>query len=216
MTTLSTFELGEFSDVAGAKVESISTARLYYVYTGRNAWHSTWIRKYSKGCMHTSLKSAKDYVEKKRVQGTVFNIEELPAIAFKSSAGDIIATQINTRTPLEAYSPDAISNVDILADIYPHLNLDNYIQLGAPMLGVALSFRHWSRFWSVRQQESDAAIVVVTRDKSAEYNHDLDEGFKSYSSYTQGGNYRLGWFTRDAEMSAAPINTILSYVTDEL
>lgn len=216
MTTLSTFNVNDFTDIAVSKVDSISATRLYYVTTGRNAWHSTKIHRYSEGCMHATLKSAKDYVEKKRVQGTEFNIKEIPSIVFRSPAGDIVITQINTMTPLGSYSPDALSKANPLVETDPHVALDNYIHIGASMFGVVMSFRHKSRFWTAQQQESNAVIVVATRDKSIEFNNDLDVDFKQYYSHTNGAGYRLGWNPGEIKISAAPIYRILSDVTDEV
>ena len=64
------------------KVNNVYPVKIYYVTTGRNAWRSTWIERYYKGCMRYSLESAKSYCEGHRQRGTVFYIRELPSLAF--------------------------------------------------------------------------------------------------------------------------------------
>lgn len=71
---------GWFPDFAEAKVESISPVRLYYVYAGRNAWHSTWVTTYSEGCMHVSFKSAADFVEKNESRDQCLISERCPVL----------------------------------------------------------------------------------------------------------------------------------------
>lgn len=213
MTSLSTFREGNFPDFSSAEADLILPARIFYVYQGRNAWHSTWTTTYSEGCMHRTLQSAKDFAEKKRVQGTVFNIREMPAIIFRSSVGDIIITQINTKTPLSLYSPDALDNAGVLADIFPALPKNNYMHLGAPIVGVAKSFSWHSQFWHSRPPASNSVVIVATRDISAEYTHDIDSSFQAFSSYSNGSKYRLGWRAREDSISSESINRILSCVS---
>ena len=54
--------------------------KIYYVFQGRNAWHSTWITQYNNGCMHINLDNAKKYAESLRACGSVFYIREIPAL----------------------------------------------------------------------------------------------------------------------------------------
>lgn len=212
MTMLSTFWEVKFPDFSGAVADSMHPARIFYVYQGRNAWHSTWITNYSENCMHTSLKSAKDFAEKKRVQGTVFNIREMPAIVLRSLAGDILVTQINTTTPLSLYSPDSLDNKGIITDITPALPLSNYINLGVPICEAAKSFSWHSQFWHSQPPASNSVVVVATRDASVEYLRDVESEFQAHASFSHGSKYRLGWRTRKDPISPESISRILSQV----
>ncbi|MCE1058424.1 hypothetical protein LU646_11075 [Pseudomonas alloputida] len=215
MVTLSRFGEAKFPDFFDAAVESISPLRLYYVYAGRNAWHSKWITRYSEGCMHVSLKSAKDYAEQQRVQGTVLNIREIPAIAFSSDAGNLIVTQINTSTPLSLYSPTALEKAGYVSDHLPTLTQDSYISLNAPIFGVAHSFSWWSKFWGAKPPASNSVIVVATRDALTEHTTNIEDEFKAYISYSLGSKYRLGWRIKDNSVSAEPIRRIMSHCESE-
>jgi len=103
---LNSFRNGASEKVAGSRVEDVSAGLLYYLFNGRNAWHSTWITRYTEGCMHSDLQSAKDTAEKRRVQGSVFYIAELPAPIFSSAAGIIAVTEINSARPLSGYAAE--------------------------------------------------------------------------------------------------------------
>lgn len=65
------------------EVTEIKLIKTYYVYEGRNAWYSTWIHQYYPDCLHLNLKSAKISAERKRNYGSVFYIQEVPAIYFE-------------------------------------------------------------------------------------------------------------------------------------
>lgn len=210
MASLSTFRDAGFPDFVAAEADLIHPARIFYVYQGRNAWHSTWTTSYSEGCMHGTLQSAKDFAEKKRIQGTVFNIREMPAIVFRSSVGDVVVTQINTNVPLSLYSPDALDNAGFITDITPALPMKNYIYLGAPISEAAKSFSWHSQFWHSKPPASNSVVVVATRDISSEYTHDIDSKLHAYTSYSHGSKYRLGWHTRENSISSEPVNRILS------
>jgi len=159
--------------------------------------------------MHSCLKSAKDFVEKKRVQGSVFNIREMPGIAFRSSAGDIVVTQINTGEPLSLYSTKEHYQPAHIAALNKDLTLDSYVNLGVPFYEVAKSFSWWSKFWSSQPPLANSVIVLATRDSGAEYSNDIQDDFKAYVSYSNGTRYRLGWRTMSATISAEPIKRIL-------
>ena len=75
-------------------LKGISRGLLYYVHTGRNAWHSNWVTQYANGCMHTTLESAKEYAEKRRTRGTVFYIKQLPCLVFRSKDTCVLVTEI--------------------------------------------------------------------------------------------------------------------------
>jgi hypothetical protein len=78
--------------------------KLYYAIYGRNAWKDTWIKRYFiDGCMNYSFEVAKQTIEPQRVQGSVFYIEEIPALQFLNSKLSVIVTEINSETPLQRH-----------------------------------------------------------------------------------------------------------------
>ena len=111
------YSFGEesFDKLARSKVGDVSAGLLYYLFSGRNAWHSTWITRYTEGCMHGDLQGAKDTAERQRKQGSVFYIAELQALIIKSAAGVLAVTEINSGRPLSgviAHVPFRLSRWD--------------------------------------------------------------------------------------------------------
>lgn len=146
MAALEIFSEKGFKELAESKVVSFRPCVIYYIITGRNAWHSTWIQLYSKGCMHTTIHSAISYAEKLLTRGTVFTIFEYPALQFITEIGHILVTQINTERPLANYSPDAIRSKPPQGTRLMDGFCDNYLTKGAIVSGAALSFNWSSRF----------------------------------------------------------------------
>ncbi len=181
-------------------LKGISRGLMYYVHTGRNAWHSTWVTQYANGCMHTTFESAKEYAEKRRTRGTVFYIKQLPCLIFRSRNTCVLVTEINNRNPLSGYSPDATTD-----DVAYGLNkiegaLNNYLKIGAPINGVAMSFLPNSRFWNVRPGPRDSVIILASKNPAMSVEKVSSDSLLAYKSYSNGGNYYLGWSGIESEI----------------
>ena len=197
------YSFGEktFDKLARSEVKDVSAGLLYYLFSGRNAWHSTWITRYAEGCMHGGLQAAKDTAEGKRTMGSVFYIAELPALIIKSAAGVLAATEINSERPLSGYAPDAVRD-DVPAGTRKLKGArDCYIEKCAPMLGAALSFDHMSRFWNRRAPPRNTVVVVAANDPGLAFDFLPTAKLQSRCSYSNGGSYRLGWRTIDDRYS---------------
>lgn len=193
MTRLYSFLEEKFGKLARSRVKRVEAGILYYLYSGRNAWHSTWVTLYTEGCMHSELESAKHAAERLRTQGSVFYIAELPALVYRSAKGTLAVTQINSDSPLADYSAEAIqqevaSNTRKLRDAR-----DCYLSEGAPMLGVALSFDHGSRFWTRRPPWRNSVIVVASDDPKLPFAPLTASKLQSRRSRGNGSHYLLGW-----------------------
>lgn len=193
MANLLTFSAEKFPNIAGSSLEEVRMCSLYYLHNGRNAWHSTWVKQYSEGCMHSDERSAKESVERKRTQGSVFYISQLPALLFRSKSGLLAVTEINTLHPFSGYSANAVSKLNAPGTNLIDGALDCYIVTGAPMLGVALSFQQNSRFWSRRPPPRNSVIVVGTEETSTVFSSMEHYGSTTFRSYSNGSAYLLGW-----------------------
>jgi hypothetical protein len=192
MTRLYRFDGTENETLAKSKVKAVDACILYYLYQGRNAWHSTWVTQYSYGCMHTTLESAKESAERLRTQGSVFYIRQLPALAFRSAQGALIVTQINTTQPLRDYSAVALRPL-------PHGverlkgGRENYVSKGAPISGAALSFSRSSRFWKKAPPHRNSVIVDASLDRSVALEQLTKSKLRTFKSSSNGGAYFLSW-----------------------
>ncbi len=76
--------------------------KLLYLGYGRNAWHSTWVRRYYPGSISFFEKDLQALCEELRVQGSVFRIEPVPAVYLEYQDDVVVLIAINDR-PSTAY-----------------------------------------------------------------------------------------------------------------
>jgi len=186
------------------KLRGIRAVKIYYCFYGRNAWHSTWVQKYYKDCMHSNLDSAKNFAELNRVQGSVFYIEELPALLFDGGNCSVLVTQINERCPLREYSANALRE-DVSAGskkIEGYRN--NYLTFGSPMNGVVLSFEYNSRFWKNQQPRKNSVILLYTQTELETVELKTTK-LKTWKSSSLGKDYYLSWNHIDRRVSQSSV-----------
>ena len=154
---------------SGEEVKNVIICVLYYVYEGRNAWHSTWVNKYSNGCMHESLNSAKNHCEKLRKQGSVFYISQLPCIVFRSLQKALIVTEINSENPLSYYKQNL------------------YSDLQKNIRAVANSFRPDSSYWTTPKPSKDSVVILKSNNCGILSERcNSKKFFTTYTSYLEG------------------------------
>ena len=91
--------------IGNEEIKNIGIKKVFHLMTGRNAWHSTWVRQYYKKCMATESRDLEYEAEKIREAGTTFQIDEIPALCLELNSGCFLATEINTVFPLEHFHP---------------------------------------------------------------------------------------------------------------
>lgn len=192
-------------------VKSISKGLLYYVSTHRNAWHSTWIGRYSTGCMHTTLESAKEYAEQHRVRGTVFIIKQLPCLVYKCQDICLIVTEINTSRPLLGYNLD-INEAKQGEVVESESN--SYLKIGAPLNRIVMSFLPSSRFWYAKPNPMNSIIMMASRKHILPLEKLKSQNLLSYSSFSNGGNYYLGWTSFNSKLKKSAVKEIHRKVKD--
>ena len=79
--------------------------RVFYFHDSRQAWNYTTSRKFpSNNAIHPTLLLAKTAVETRRVQGSQWEIKELPALVLEGDTQILVVTEINTQTPFSDLS----------------------------------------------------------------------------------------------------------------
>jgi hypothetical protein len=63
-----------------AKIIDLKPSIIYYAWYGRNAWNWTWVEIYAKHGFFTNIDECKEWIEGRRVQGSVWHITQLPAL----------------------------------------------------------------------------------------------------------------------------------------
>lgn len=197
-------------------VSRIKTGILYFVFSGRNAWHSTWVQKYTDGCMHTNLQSAKNYVETKRVQGTVFNIIQLPCLIIESNDLKLYFTEINTSDPLSGYSPQAVTNSPPQGYKLVDNFKDNYLNNREQLCNIILSFNRNSRFWKVKPSANNSIQIFISQNISAYETENIPENLISYRSVSVGKKFKLSWKNNKSNVKSLSIERIYKSYKDNL
>ncbi|MCY0854057.1 hypothetical protein [Cupriavidus sp. D39] len=191
----------EFPSLPDTRATSAQGIFLYYVYTGRNAWHSTWINRYNNGCMHASRHEAELYAETLRKEGTVLYIQELPALVVRSKAGCLIATQINNDSPLREYKP--YFKMDGGTAENPEWGI-HWLRKGADLSRIAASLRPTSAWWRFNPPTQDSVIVLASENPFCHFDRILTQP-TLFRGFTTGSDYRLGWETIKRVISPEPV-----------
>ncbi|TAN41956.1 MAG: hypothetical protein EPN22_13755 [Nitrospirae bacterium] len=202
---LQTLTKNAFPEIISSTLYAVDAGVLHYVYVGRNAWHSIWVTLYSEGCMHLSLESAKQYAERNRTQGSVFNIKELPCLILRSEGGSVFVTQINTQHPLKDYLATAVRSEPGRNLVLIENARNCYLEKGAQMQGAVLSFAWNSRFWEKDQPSNNSVIVVASNDPEEKAQRILSQEFQLRVSRSYGRNYLLGWREMQTKISAESV-----------
>ena len=155
---------------------------LHFVTSGRNAWWRTWIQRYSDGALNVDLSAAKAFCEPRRVQGTRFAIEQLPALVFTSDTDMLAVAQINTTEPLKYLDRTRLDELDTMLD------------LGSMTLGqIARLFNRESYFWLVPPPKDDALLIAAARADEVQLDSNASTRLIAWTSYSLGRDYELGW-----------------------
>lgn len=194
----------DVKDPEELRLRGIRAVKIYYCFYGRNAWHSTWVQKYYIDCMHSNLDSAKRFAERNRVQGSVFYIEELPALLLDGGSYPVLVTQINERCPLREYSAKALrEDVSIESEkIEGYRN--NYLTFGSPLNGVILSFEYNSRFWKTQQPWKNSVILLYTETEFEPVELKTTK-LKAWKSSSLGKDYYLSWSPIKSRVSQSSV-----------
>ena len=180
-------------------VRGVEVIKLFYVSTGRNAWWTTWIFRYSPGCMHTTMESAKAFCETNRAQGTVFYVRELPAIACIVPERALVLTEINTPEILGRFDLNGLIGI---AQILPISTMT--------LRQVLHIFRPESALWSPNYPKKDSAVISYCSNVDALERVGPEVSFADWESRSVGPKYYLKWSSRPTEIKAERIRAVAS------
>ncbi|WP_292063668.1 cell cycle transcriptional regulator TrcR [Brevundimonas sp. UBA7664] len=93
-----------------APIYGAQLTRLAFLTYGRNAWHSTWItRYYTAGSIGLTVGTLQSKAERLRTQGSVFKIDEMPALALQTEAATLFLVEVNRGRQLEALEEEVLA-----------------------------------------------------------------------------------------------------------
>lgn len=161
----------------------IRAVAVMFLSSGRNAWHSTWIRRYNPGDFFRDGRRVRETVDERRTPGTVFYLKVLPALQFDFGARKFVMTEINTLEPFRHMHLDQV-RFGLLGD-----DLDTFLDLVPPPSGL----------WKHGQQCENSIVVQ-------EIDEDLID-LAAYQMLSKGRDKRLnpaiGSYRRDVWRSSS-------------
>ena len=180
-------------------VRSVKVVKLFYVTTGRNAWWSTWITRYSPGCMHSTMESAKAFCELGRVQGTVFYIDELPSLAFIVPERALVISEINTEAFLKRLDLKRLTSI---TTVFPVSSMT--------LRQMTYVFQPQSPLWPAAYPQEDSAILSFCSAPATLTEINGSDQLASFASSSTGPNYYLNWSTRPFAKDRSLLHKIAS------
>ncbi|MGQ0510269.1 MAG: hypothetical protein ACT4P9_06610 [Betaproteobacteria bacterium] len=180
-------------------VRDVKAVKLYYVTTGRNAWWSTWITRYSPGCMHSTMDTAKAFCEAKRVQGTVFYIDELPSLAFIAENRALVVSEINTESFLKRLDAKRLTSI---TTVFPVSTMT--------LRQMTYVFRPESPLWPSDYPRQDSAILSFCSASGELSDLSAKAELSSFASSSSGPGYYLNWSTRPFSRERTALHGIAS------
>jgi len=186
-------------------VREVKVVKLHYVTTGRNAWWSTWVTRYSQGCLHSKMDSAKAFCEARRVQGTVFNIDELPSIAFIAENRALIVSEINTETFLKRLDARRLTSI---TTVFPVSTMTLH--------QIMYVFRPESPLWPTDYPKQDSTILSFCSASGTLAELGAKEKMSSYTSSSSGPSYTLNWSTRPFSKDRSVLHRIAASLSGRI
>lgn len=218
-------------DWKNLRVNRILGGKLYYVRDGRNAWHSTWVSRWYLHSFHFTFEGAKVFAEKKRVQGSVFQIHEVPTLVLEVSKGYALVTELFTQSPLSQYTLAFFQRE--LAERVKSVPFDwrhdvrmapNFVQaqlarnptrfhprLHHKLQLVMDSFRQQSLFWQPVKPDRAIVRLLGTEQDGQVCQLKRDGPMRTWKSCSFGGQYPLSWQEERRANHANGIREILSH-----
>lgn len=190
-------------------ITSVSVRKIYYLVTGRNAWHSTWVQHFYKKCISTEFRELEIDAEKRREAGTVFYIEELPALCLDVSSGCFALTEINTHYPLKNYNPKKFLSSRNQCNFMKENDCPSEkIFVGNSLSSVVISLGS-SECWTYPSR-GNSMFKLFLSGKDSSLLDDQTYYYSIKSSGSSGGKKNsLSWVLKTGKVTDAHINKIV-------
>jgi hypothetical protein len=180
-------------DLLRSELLGISPVLLYVITRGRNAWHSTWVENYSgPTALIADFAFAAELAEKRRKQGSVFYIEQVPGLLLKSPEAPIAL--------VEFHSSNCFGTWDVE-------RAQDRLELGTPIAAV-LNALGPHGMWRGRPP-SEHSFISGIADWQSLTPLPPRTPMKRWTSESLGRGYRLNWNKYPSRYSRQGINRIV-------
>jgi hypothetical protein len=176
-----------------APLLTVTAVQAYVLIRGRNAWNSTWVQNYKgTGAVHLTLAEAKNAAEAQRVQGSVFYIRQVPALALNSSEGTVLLVEFHSDNCFGKW--DAKKGAEKLL-------------IGTPMDQVITVLGRCS-LWKA-PVPSIHSFIAVKAEWDVPETMPARASFKRWVSDSVGPKYYLNWSEYPSDKSRGGVNAII-------
>lgn len=167
------------NDFLSSEFKVFKPVTLYFLSTGRTAWRGAWSEQYRSGsALFSNLDEAKRSAESRRSQGTKFEIEQVPGLAFYSLEGVVACVEFHSSPPYKNLKITEISES---------------IKLGSPLIKAITPFSRASHeFWNY-PFPSKSSFISVRADLTTTFESLVETSPRAWKSMSWGINYGLGW-----------------------
>ena len=187
--------------ICSEEIKSVSIKKIYYLVTGRNAWHSTWVQHFYKRCISTEFRNLEKDAEQRREAGTVFYIEELPALCLETNSGCFVISEINTDYPLKNYDPKNFLSERNQCNYSKELNCPTEQFFKGNKLSTVIQSLGLKECWnhSIRK---DSVFQLFLKDKCSLDFEDASHYYVKRNSSTAGSKRNsLSWIIKTGKKS---------------
>lgn len=167
------------NDFLSSEFKVFKPVTLYFLSTGRTAWRGAWSEQYKSGsALFSNLDEAKRSAESRRSQGTKFEIEQVPGLAFYSLEGVVACVEFHSSPPYKNLKITEISES---------------MKLGSPLIKAITPFSRASHeFWNY-PFPSKSSFISVRADLTTTFESLVETSPRAWKSMSWGINYGLGW-----------------------
>jgi len=167
------------NDFLSSEFKVFKPVTLYLLSTGRTAWRGAWSEQYrSDSALFSNLDEAKRTAESRRSQGTKFEIQQVPGLAFYSLEGVVACVEFHSSPPYKNLKITEISES---------------IKLGTPLIKAIAPFSRASlEFWNY-PFPSKSSFISVRTDLTTTFESLVDTSPRAWKSISWGINYGLDW-----------------------
>lgn len=196
MRSFTSFTSRSFAKLSKAPVQEVVAGTMYFLSRSRNAWFAARSERYFPGCMHQSLEGAQVAAEKLRACGSVFIIEEQPALFLMTTEGVAGLTEINSQRPVERFDRGLASN-ETWSTTSP-------LRLGNSVSECVKSFMSMGHYWRPIAEWKNL-IVVGTQARGLNIQPLLQRNLKAWTSRPQGPHRNLAWDEYLSGIKSSPV-----------
>lgn len=173
-------------------VFKVLPVKIYCVYRGRNAWNETWAEHYLRAAFHRTFAQAQMTAENQRTQGSVFTIQEWPALCFLAKTRSLVVIELGQELPFLNFSAAALELVfDRKTGVMKHRDTrDRPLRKGCRFEKVIEVFERMSSHWHERPNFIASELFCIPQ---ASWQTLEECQMKAWRSIPAGSNYLLRW-----------------------